>query len=67
MLTLRSHTYYKRRTFWIKEWKSASQLDDELKAWVVRYNTDFPHSSLSYKTLEQFEKEQLSCTTKNAA
>ena len=52
---------------WIKEWRSPSQLDDELKAWIVKYNTDYPHSSLNYKTPEQFEKEHLSCTTKNAA
>ena len=50
-----------------KEWKSPSQLEDELKAWIVSYNTDFPHSSLSYKTPEQFEKEHLSRTTKFAA
>ncbi len=43
------------------------KLEDDLKAWIVKYNTDFPHSSLNYKIPEQFEKEQLSCTTKFAA
>ncbi|MHC4139961.1 MAG: integrase core domain-containing protein [Planctomycetota bacterium] len=57
----------KEDLIWIKEWKSPSQLEEELKAWIAKYNTDFPHSSLNYKTPEQFEKEQLSCTTKNAA
>ncbi len=57
----------KEDLIWIKEWKSPSQLEEELKAWIIKYNTDFPHSSLNYKTPEQFEKEQLSCTTKNAA
>ena len=52
---------------WIREWKSPAQLEESLKAWIIKYNTDFPHSSLNYKTPEQFEKEQLSCTTKNAA
>lgn len=57
----------KEDLIWIKEWKSPSQLEEEIKAWIVRYNTDFPHSSLNYKTPEQFEKEHLSCTTKFAA
>jgi len=65
----------KEDLIWIKEWKTPSQLEDDLKTWMVKYNTDFPHSSLNYKTPEQFEKEQLSClcdarrqvcTTKNA-
>ena len=57
----------KEDLIWIKEWKSPPLLEEELKAWIVKYNTDFPHSSLNYKTPEQFEKEQLSCTTKFAA
>ena len=57
----------KEDLIWIKEWKSPFQLEEKLKAWIVKYNTDFPHSSLNYKTPEQFEKEHLSCTTKNAA
>ncbi len=57
----------KEDLIWIKEWESTSQLEDELKAWIVRYNTDFPHSSLNYKTPEQFEKKHLSRTTKFAA
>jgi transposase InsO family protein len=57
----------KEDLIWIKEWKSPSQLEEKLKAWIVKYNTDFPHSSLNYKTPEQFEKDQLSFTTKNAA
>ncbi len=48
-------------------WESPSQREEKLKVWIVKYNTDFPHSSLNYKTLEQFEKEQPLCTTKNAA
>jgi len=57
----------KEDLIWIKEWKSPSQLEERLKTWVIKYNTDFPHSSLDYKTPEQFEKDQLSCTTKFAA
>ena len=57
----------KEDLIWIEEWKSPSQLEDELKACVIRYNTDFPHSSLRYKTPQQFEKEHLSRTTKFTA
>ena len=37
----------KEDLIWIKEWKSPSQLEERLKAWIIKYNTDFPHSSLS--------------------
>jgi hypothetical protein len=37
-----------------RKWESPSQLEEEIKAWIVRYNTDFPHSSSNYKTPEQF-------------
>ncbi len=57
----------KEDLIWITEWKSSSQLEERLKVWIIKYNTDFPHSSLNYKTPEQFKKEHLSCTTKNAA
>lgn len=49
---------------WLKEWKSPFELEEELKTWINRYNTDYPHSSLGYKTPVQFEKEQLLLTTK---
>ena len=28
----------------------------KVKVWIVKYNTDLPHSSLNYKIPEQFEK-----------
>ena len=37
----------KEDLIWIKEWKSPSQLEERLKAWIIKYNTDFPHSSLN--------------------
>jgi len=54
----------KEDLIWLKEWKSPFELDEELKAWVEQYNTDYPHSSLGYQTPVQFEKEQLLLTTK---
>ena len=32
---------------WIKEWKSPSQHEERLKSWIIKYDTDFPHSSLN--------------------
>ncbi len=57
----------KEDLIWIKEWKSPFQLEEDLKAWIARHNTDYPHSSLDYKTPEQFEKDQLSCAARFAA
>ena len=57
----------KEDLIWIKEWKTPFDLEEDLKSWIIRYNTDYPHSSLSYKTPSQFEKEQLLLTTKNDA
>ena len=37
----------KEDLIWIKEWKSPSQLEERLKAWIIKYNTDFPHSLLN--------------------
>ena len=54
----------KEDLIWIKEWKTPFDLEADLKSWIVRYNNDYPHSSLSYKTPSQFEKEQLLVTTK---
>ena len=30
----------KEGLIWIKEWKSPSQLEERLKAWIIIYNTD---------------------------
>ncbi len=54
----------KEDLIWLKEWKSPFELEEELKVWINRYNNDYPHSSLGYKTPVQFEKEQLLLTTK---
>jgi len=49
---------------WVREFSSPIEFTEEFKAWVERYNTDYPHSSLKYRTPCQFEKEQLLLTTK---
>ena len=47
---------------WIREFNSPTEFENALKQWIDDYNTDYPHSSLNYKTPAQFEKEQLLLT-----
>ncbi|MCM8784575.1 MAG: integrase core domain-containing protein, partial [Candidatus Omnitrophica bacterium] len=56
----------KEDLIWLKveQWKSPFDVEEDLKAWISRYNNDFPHSSLGYKTPVQYEKEQLLLATK---
>lgn len=54
----------KEDLIWIREWKTPFELEDKLKEWVDCYNSDYPHSSLGYKTPNQFENEQLLITPK---
>jgi transposase InsO family protein len=54
----------KEDLIWLKEWETPFELEEDLKSWINRYNNDYPHSSLGYKTPAQFEKEQLLLTTK---
>lgn len=39
---------------WPNEWTSPFQFQAALDAWIIAYNTDFPHQSLRYKTPAQF-------------
>lgn len=54
----------KEDLIWIKEWGSLLEFEEDLRGWITRYNNDYPHSSLGYKTPVQFENEQLLVTTK---
>lgn len=49
---------------WVSNYSSVVDFTEGFKAWVERYNTDYPHSSLKYLTPCQFEKEQLHLITK---
>lgn len=49
---------------WLNEWRTPFEFEEGLKAWINRYNNDYPHSSLGYQTPVQFEKKQLLLTTK---
>lgn len=39
----------KEELFWLKEWQSIKQVEDELNRWINEYNTNYLHSSLGYK------------------
>lgn len=54
----------KEDLIWLKEWQTPFEFEEDLKAWIDRYNNDYPHSALDYLTPAQFEKEQLLVTTK---
>lgn len=47
----------KEDLIWIKEFNCFIQLEEELKTWVFNYNNIYPHSSINYKSLVEFEKE----------
>lgn len=49
---------------WVREFSSPIEFTEAFNRWVEAYNNDYPHSSLSYRTPCQFEKEQLLLTTK---
>jgi len=56
----------KEDLIWLKleQWETLFDVEEDLRAWIERYNNDYPHSSLGYKTPVQYEKEQLLLTTK---
>ena len=57
----------KEDLIWVKDWRSPVELEKDLAVWINSYNEDFPHSSLSFKTPAQFEKEHLLLSTKICA
>jgi len=49
---------------WLNEFTGITDFMERFGQWVEKYNTRRPHSTLRYRTPEQFEKEQLLVTTK---
>lgn len=49
---------------WVNEFNSPIDFTDRFAQWVLRYNTDRPHSTLGYQTPCEFEKEHLVLVTK---
>jgi len=46
----------KEELLWLQEWKSSDELTKELVSWVERYNADYLHSSLKYRSPNDVEK-----------
>ena len=44
---------------WTRDFSSPDEFTDQFEQWVEDYNNDYPHSSISYQTPCEFEKEQL--------
>ena len=55
----------KEDLIWPREWMSYQQLENALTSWFVAYNTDYPHSSISYDTPCQYEARYLTQNTNN--
>lgn len=51
----------KEELLWLREWHSPFELVDSLGKWVESYDRSYLHSSLGYKSPEQFEKEYQNC------
>jgi transposase InsO family protein len=57
----------KEDLIWIKEWATSLELEENLRCWIHRYNTDYPHSTLQYKTPAQYEHEYMLCPSNYCA
>jgi len=49
----------KEDLIWPNDFQTPMELETALDQWVVNYNTDYPHSTLGYKTPCEFEKLNL--------
>lgn len=47
----------KEECTWLREWASVAELSRALTAWFERYNMEYLHSALGYKTPQQVETE----------
>ena len=47
----------KEECLWLREWASPFELATELCSWIDHYNQHYLHSTLNYKTPNQFEPE----------
>ena len=53
----------KEELVWINEWRSPKTFFEALDRWIDTYNSSYLHSSLGYKTPEQFEAQITSQNT----
>jgi transposase InsO family protein len=54
----------KEDLIWLREWRDPQELLVEIGKWVERYNTDYPHSALRYRTPYEFERDFFESITK---
>ena len=47
----------KEELVWINEWSSPTAFFIALDLWIEKYNSSYLHSTLGYKSPEQFENE----------
>jgi transposase InsO family protein len=46
----------KEECLWLQEWTGLNHLEMEVTEWINKYNTQYLHSTLGYKTPTQFEQ-----------
>lgn len=46
----------KEELFWLREWSSPTQIAEALDAWIAWYHSHYRHSTLEYKTPNEFEQ-----------
>jgi len=46
----------KEELFWLREWRSASELTTALSEWMDWYNNHYLHSALGYRPSNQVKK-----------
>ncbi len=49
---------------WIREWEDVFEFEAGLKEWVRKYNNEYPHQGLNYKTPMQCYEESIKGQTK---
>lgn len=49
----------KEEVVWLRDWESADQLREALRAWQVRYNTTRPHQALGWQTPAEYRAARL--------
>lgn len=57
----------KEEVVWLRDWESADELRAALDAWVVRYNEQRPHQSLTWKTPAAYRADKGAVLLKAAA
>ena len=47
---------WSKELIWLREWKSSEELSKELQGWVEKYNADYLHSALKYRSPKEMEE-----------